>query len=126
MHRKIAVCLGAALFLVIAISESYALTGAELYQFCTQARDSSGYLSCNAYVRGFADGIFLADIMAGKGKRLCTPVAGSAIEHTQARLIIEKYLRNHPEFLHEQAGYLAALALYDAFECKNGDSMRKR
>jgi hypothetical protein len=36
----------------------------------------------------------------------------------QGRLIIEKYLKEHPESLHEEAGLVAGPALLDAFPCK--------
>jgi hypothetical protein len=53
---------------------------------------------------------------AGKLGKCCPPNGGVSVD--QGRLIIEKYMRNNPETLHEQAGVVAGLALVQAFPCK--------
>jgi len=48
----------------------------------------------------------------------CWPRPNEGVSHQQARLIIEKYLREHPEKLHKEAGFIAVEALVAAFLCK--------
>jgi len=78
-----------------------------------------GDLGCAAYVKGIADGLRLGAILGAEGHKFCWPPNG--LEPKQARLIIEKYLREHPADLHYSVGEHAALALYQAFVCKNSN-----
>jgi hypothetical protein len=47
--------------------------------------------------------------------KYCPPKDGLSV--VQARLIVEKYMGEHPEDLHLEAGLSAAQALWDAFPC---------
>ena len=105
-----------AVLLVLPTTVASALSGAELYQKCSQKRRNVSDISCIAYVRGFVDGMMIGTIL-GKEKRMvyCPPTDGLAVD--QARLIIEKYLKDHPEKLRIEAGYLVGEALVSAFPC---------
>ena len=46
---------------------------------------------------------------------LCLPKGG--VTNGQAARVVLRYLRDHPEQLHEKASFLAVLALRDAFPC---------
>jgi hypothetical protein len=92
------------------------LTGEELYRYCTQPKGSDADTICRSYIRGLADGVFLADILAGEGKKLCTD--GKGIDPKHARLVIETFLKENPSRITHEAAYLAVHALYNAFGCK--------
>jgi hypothetical protein len=92
-----------------------ALSGTELYTLCSAPAGSTKEVACISYVRGLLDGI---DIGAGVPEftaRYCPPNGG--IETTQARLIIEKQMKDHPELLNRHAVVIAASALQEAFPC---------
>jgi hypothetical protein len=55
----------------------------------------------------------------GRDFLLCPPKEGIAVD--QARLVIDKYFREHPEKLHEEAGFLAAEAFMAAFPCRKSN-----
>ena len=46
---------------------------------------------------------------------VCVP---EDVRASQFLRVIVNYLRNHPEKLHEDGGYLALYGMYDAFPCK--------
>lgn len=73
-------------------------------------------LACLAYIHGLIDGMQFGRFFA---KEYCPPKAGLSVD--QAQLVITKYLRGHPEHLHEDAGTLAGPALLDAFPCKKSN-----
>jgi hypothetical protein len=103
---------------LFAISQAVALSGVELYSFCAAEEDTAASLACSSYVRGFTDGI-MAGTAAATENVLCPPAEG--INALQARLIVERFLRDHPEGLHIEAGLLVMRAFMEAFRC-NGIS----
>jgi hypothetical protein len=107
----------AAAIVLMSIQSASALSGAELWDQCQDKSKSTLNLACTAYVRGFVDGFFAANTLAEIGVKTCPPQTGISL--TQGRLIIEKYLRENPQELHQQAGGLAMVALIRAFPCKS-------
>jgi hypothetical protein len=91
---------------------SSALTGADLYANC-QSKGQMDEMACVAYIGGFSEGLLLGTTL-GSGS-YCPP---KGLGSQQTRLIVEKFLRDHPERLHEHAAFLAAHALTTAFKCK--------
>ena len=105
MRHWIAICL------LLAATPAHALTGVQLYRNCIEAKQNSVQdLSCISYVRGFIDGM----AMGGKG-HFCPPDIG--ISTDRGRLVAEKYLRDHLEDLHIDAGLLLGSAFTKAFPC---------
>jgi|ERR1700730_3780606 hypothetical protein len=95
---------------IFASTNANALTGLNLYQSCQEKSQSALDFACIAYVHGFLDGIAFGRGIGMKAPKVyCPPKAGISVD--QGRLIIEKYLRNHPEKLHTEAGELAFSAL---------------
>jgi hypothetical protein len=88
-------------------------TGVELSDLCFR-KGIDGQLACTSYVRGFVDGVVFEGLMAGNTPKFCPPQTLSAKE---LRLIVETYLKGHPNQLKKEAGVLAGLALYQAFPC---------
>jgi len=104
--------------MILMCANAHALTGVDLYQACKSASHSSMDLVCIAYVHGFLDGFQLGRFVGtGPQSKYCPPKDGVSVD--QGRLIIEKYLREHPQDLHTQAGLMAASAMMDAFPCKH-------
>jgi hypothetical protein len=99
-------------------SYTMALSGTDLYRICLESRkgSNSADLSCRFYIRGLIDGMIMGVAAEGNGVKVCFPDDGLDLD--QGRLIIEKYLRDHPEQLNKEAGLLSGSALIDAFPCK--------
>jgi hypothetical protein len=97
-------------------TQAMALTGSDLYRMCVEeAKNSVGDAACNSYVRGFIDGLMITTFMANRGEKFCVPNDGIALN--QARLMLEKSLRDHPDMLHMEGAYFLGLTLRDAFRC---------
>jgi hypothetical protein len=101
---------------LVAPDPANAMKGAQLYEWCFDSKESFAKATCTTYVRGFVDGIVMGIVGAIRGDKVCIPKDGISIE--QAKLILKKYLEAHPEFLHEEAGYLFGFALSEAFRCQ--------
>jgi hypothetical protein len=93
-----------------------AFTGNQLRSVCIKKTGMSD-VGCLYYVTGFADGLLIGKLAGEKdGQHMyCPPAAG--VVPDQARLIVEKFLQDHPERLHERAAHLVAEALMNAFPC---------
>jgi hypothetical protein len=116
-HRIIGLIVGIAILL--ASPSAFGFSGTDLYKHCQKRNGGPEEIACAAFVHGFLDGMFLGyslgrDKDAGFG--YCPPEKGVSVD--QGRLVVEKYLREHPEKLHEQAGLLVGWALVGAFRCK--------
>jgi Rap1a immunity proteins len=98
-----------------AYANAAVMTGTELYSACTQQGKDTSSPFCNAYIHGFLDGMTMGYAAHGTVAKYCLPADG--IELTQGRLIIEKYLRDHPDKLNQNAAVLAGFAMMDAFPC---------
>lgn len=108
----------AALIAMMPMSGAWAFTGTQLYELCSNKNPNSNEnLGCAAYVHGFSDGFLLGTAFAPN--TYCPPKHGYSI--VQIRLIVEKYLRDHPEELNQEALDLVGDALMDAFRCKKSN-----
>jgi hypothetical protein len=72
--------------------------------------------TCTAYISGVVDG---SELISGDGKReaklVCIPV--DSVTAGQLRLVVVKYLNEHPEELHQPASWLIEFAFIKAFPC---------
>jgi hypothetical protein len=96
--------------------EAKVLTGNEPHGFCAARNGTDLDAACTQYVQGFLAGIEVAGY-GGKTKDdkiWCLPEGATV---GQARLVIEKYMRENPEALHQPASLITALALMLAFPC---------
>jgi hypothetical protein len=71
-----------------------------------------------AYLRGVTDGINMAAVGGDAKLRVCIP---KGVTLGQTRLVLEKYLTDNPDKLHESAGLLTFSAIYLAFPCKDSN-----
>jgi hypothetical protein len=94
-------------------AEEGKLKGTDLYTACTGTpRDQ---VECRMWIFGFFNGLGLAQAARKEGLPLaCFP---DDLTNLQASLIVEKYMRDHPEALHLSANTIAAFALSQAFPC---------
>jgi hypothetical protein len=69
---------------------------------------------CSGYVGGFLDGLAVMRWKGGEQK-VCLPQNG--IENEQAARIVVKYLRAHPEVLHESGRISLLVSITEAFKC---------
>jgi hypothetical protein len=99
--------------LVIACPAKADFTGADLQSACTDNQDL-----CDFWLTGFVSGMFGSQAVAQQGKLTpvsCFPEGGITLH--QARLIVEKYMRDHPEHLHSSAQDVVFAALELEFPC---------
>jgi hypothetical protein len=95
------------------------LTGNDLQEWCSAPKGSGLGLACATYISGFMDGIEIGDGAKRKDTRmLCFPDSATV---GQARLIIEKYMRDNPQSLHQPRAIIVGKALLLAFPCKNSN-----
>ena len=87
----------------------FALDGNELLGRCEDKDDG---FQASAYCTGYVAGA--ADTLVGDSW-ICT---SSGVTHGQMRKVVEKYLRNNPEYLHYDAVELVKNALQKAFSCE--------
>jgi hypothetical protein len=103
------------LFLGLAYAED--LSGIFLYKECHSDHNVAEAVGCVAYIHGFLDGMVTGRVGAEKmSGTFCPPKDGISVD--QGRLIIEKYMKDHPGELNQQAGIVVAGAMYDAFPCQ--------
>lgn len=98
--------------------------GASLLRACNAAikqedgvkvsdKESIEALWCTGYVAGYLDGLKVSSATSAK---VCFPSEG--ISGEQAIRVAVKWLKNHPEKLHESGRVEMLLALANAFPCK--------
>jgi hypothetical protein len=83
------------------------VNGSKLLTLCTAGRTTE----CDAYLSGVAD----AYAMVGKAGGVCIPLPVTGV---QLRLVVTKYLHDHPQELELPAGAIAGHAFTAAFPCK--------
>jgi hypothetical protein len=91
-------------------------TASELYKKCTAPKGGSEQIYCEAYIHGFMHGLWSGEINAEKKITLCK--MPDTINTTEARLVVEKYMREHPEKLNQYAGVVAQFAFIEEYGCK--------
>ncbi|HEY4969842.1 MAG TPA: Rap1a/Tai family immunity protein [Steroidobacteraceae bacterium] len=96
---------------------SAAESGDDLRAICVNVvKDSAADISCNLYLSGFSEGLFLGEILQEKGTTTCMP-RDAALDYRQTRAILEKYMQDHPEELNRKASILVLRAVASAFPC---------
>ena len=97
-------------FLGISLSGSmaYAYDGNELLKCCDNYAVSKGSFA-QGWCAGFINAIFLETDV-----RFCPP---KGVKNIQKVLVVEKYMRDHPEKLHERAESLIRQSFVSAWPC---------
>jgi hypothetical protein len=108
MSGTVALAVG---LLMLGAANADDFSGVMLYRYCDHHEHGVEQITCAAFIHGLLDGLAL-----GSSGNYCFPSGGVSV--TQGRLIIEKFMRDRPETLHEQAGFVASRALMSAFPCQ--------
>ena len=91
------------------------LNGIKLREYCSDHTASPNSIACFMYITGYVAGIEAGDgSKQAKDRLWCFPKGATV---AQARLIVEKYLRENPEGLHLDASMIVGIALLQAFPC---------
>jgi Rap1a immunity proteins len=100
-----------------ALADSF--TGTSLKRFCSDSdHGSTRDTACNAYIRGIAEGLYVAQLASMAGHYFCPP---DDISPTRERQTVEQYMKDHADQLEGAAANLAGAALLQAFPCGNGN-----
>ncbi len=113
-----ALMLDAAVLGPIATVHAQTWSGTQLFQLCTRDLGDAGDAACSAYIRGFSDGLLIGDVTAGTADGICLPYA---LNQVQARALVDRFLREHPEMLDRTAALLVFRAIQEAFPCPNSN-----
>jgi hypothetical protein len=103
--------------LALTVTGTAQVSGVDLQKYCASPLGSPWEIACLMYIQGFGGGIETGDGSKLKDRRMwCFPDNFTA---EQAKLVVEKYMRDHPEKLHRNAAIVVGSALLLAFPCKN-------
>ena len=89
------------------------VTGIELLGYC-ESQDLAEWGFCSGFIWGVADG---HQLTSDESTSFCSPEGATS---DQMGRVVVKYLRDHPEKLHEHAVLLVAIALIEAWPCIGG------
>ena len=103
-------------FMVSCLSAANAgdFTGMQLRELCTAGSDAPEQNICRTWISGYQAGLFAAQTIAKAHRVTCLP---RGFTGDQAWLIVEKFMKDHPNILHGRADVIAFVALSEAFPC---------
>jgi hypothetical protein len=93
-------------------------TGNKLQAHCADQSDT-GRLICVFFLQGLVAGIEAGDGSKQKDPRIWCFPEGATLK--QGRLVVEKYMRENPQMLHQDAAVVAVSALMLAFPCRTSN-----
>jgi hypothetical protein len=89
--------------------------GDYLYTICSAPKGTLDDAICSAYIRGVADGQWLGMLSASHFKKPCLPDTNP--DPIESRLVVEKYVRDHPASLGLPPFAIIASALDLSYGC---------
>lgn|ERR1039458_4892107 len=104
-------------------------SGNAFLRLCSSAEKDQGTLTdserqyeigCMLYIAGFVDGVetgWAGTVADTKQEKLPKPFCRPPVEHGQMVKIVLKYVRENPEFAHQDTKLLALFAFQKAFPC---------
>jgi Rap1a immunity proteins len=92
------------------------LTANWLYTVCA-AGDQQGQAICKMWISGFEGGMFSSQELARANKLKPVSCIPNNVTSDQAKLIIEKFMRDNQQYMQLSAEMVAAYALVIAFPC---------
>lgn len=107
------------------------VTGSTLLQLCDGGLSDKGSTGCLFYIVGYLDGVEFGGMISTiqiegyqdydtahhTHQRLVGFCVPENATNGQIQLVVTKYLRDHPERLHQSAKFLIPDAMTDAFPC---------
>jgi len=112
MIRYCATALISGLIAVTAANAQSYFTAGTLYKTCLQGEGSKSDAICEAYITGFANGVYSQRASTRGGHPVCVPIRAEGV-----RLAVQQYMKAHPELLDKPAIAVVGLALSFAFPC---------
>jgi hypothetical protein len=110
MRAKLFFVMAVALTFLVLVSPAKAqFIADQLYKLCTTG-DLEGETKCRNWVSGFTEGMMYYQ----SRPRPCFP---NGVTVDEAILIVKKFMQEHPQDLHAEAGVVSGLALLQAFPC---------
>ncbi len=115
-------------FLILSAPAKAIDTGAELFHACSAAvkqadgfqlsvEDTVSSIYCLGYVSGFTDSVRLTShFYKPQDPKICLPEKGAS--NNQLIRVVTKWLKDHPENLHESARMEVMFAFQNTFPCK--------
>jgi len=116
MKHSLSRVLALVVTLSISMGSSAMYTGSDLLNWCDEDNEYI-FALCSAYIQGAEEGHRLTSMLNKQDSFYCIPEKAT---HGQTAKVVSKYLKNHPEKLHETAIGLVYLALNGAFPCEDG------
>lgn len=110
---KMKLLVGIAILLGISTTSHAEFNGIDLWNMC--ASGAKGTAVCKTWITGFQSGLYAARVAGEAGETVCLP---KGFTGNQAHLIVEKFMRDHPQLLNNSADVVAFTALSLAFPCK--------
>lgn len=124
---RVAALVAAVVCLIHGTASAEALRGDQLLMMLTDESSSGMQANVNryramGYIQGLLDSYAVFSARDPSLDVYCMPEQG--VSSAQARILIVKWLKEHPKRLHEQARLLVFHALADAFPCRGSASDR--
>jgi hypothetical protein len=82
------------------------IVGADLYQWCSAAKNSRENDVCTAFILGVLKGMDYVAMQFTK-----KPCFADYVPPVQAEVVVKKFMNDHPEWLNYDAGVVATMAL---------------
>jgi hypothetical protein len=104
------------------VSRAADLRANELSSLCSKRRDTPESAICSTYLKGVADGVITAQIVATAMQQSGVPLAKEVCAHymisaDEARAIVETFMRDHPDEQNQLAAAVAGRAIWEATSC---------
>ena len=93
-------------------------TGNDLHTLCTLDTEKTK-TACRMWITGFLNGLTMAQVLSKQQNKEPVTCIPNGVTGDQARMIVEKYMRDRPNVLHLSGEPIAAFALTRAFPCKD-------
>ena len=113
---KLSVCVVLALCSQPSVVRADDYTGMDLVQDC-QSPNGNRLLFCMGYLRGMLSGMMAGQQSFQLGYLLCQP---AGVSPPQLSLMVQKFAREQPSLLNQDALNLAFRPILEAFRCKLG------
>ena len=125
---RVAGLVAVAVCLIHSSAFAQTLRGDQLLMMLTDESSSGMQANVNhyramGYIQGLLDSYTVFSTRDSSLDIYCMPEQG--VSSAQARILIVKWLREHPQRLHEQARLLVFHALAEAFPCRKSPTDRK-
>ena len=109
--KRLFVAVSALLSFVTAANAGF--TALQLFDMCSSKNESKKTV-CETWIGGFGIGVMFSHTLKQHQLEVCLP---DNFSEKEAAVIVKKFMKDHPESLHNDAGVLTFLALWTAFPC---------